>query len=237
MLISGAPVGTFRDGDGDVARRAAAKKASGDGFPDVLAMQMGLDVLEAHDGFGVERKQNVSDHHASIMSGAAGLDFQHDSGSFFPSLERFSEILGEANRLQAYAEVATGDAALREERVHHAVHRGDGQGEGSRGSEFWSGDAGDPAVSIDHSAADSRVMKSDVQTNVGREREAAPEAALVRNHADEAQRSDGAAGTGASYDESDVAGMKRCGIAERRNDRVRLLAPQDGNVSGRVAAH
>ena len=75
MLISGAPVGTFRDGNGDVARRAATQKAGGDGFADILAVQMGLDILEPRDGFGVEREQNVSDHHAGIVSGAAGFDF------------------------------------------------------------------------------------------------------------------------------------------------------------------
>jgi hypothetical protein len=75
MLISGAPVGAFRDGDADVAGRAAAKKAGGDRFADVLAVQMGLNILEPRDGFGVERKQNVSDHHAGIVSGAARFDF------------------------------------------------------------------------------------------------------------------------------------------------------------------
>jgi hypothetical protein len=75
MLISGASIGTFRDGDADVAGGTAAKKAGGDGFADVLAVQMGLDILEPRDRFGVERKQNVSDHHAGIVSGAARFDF------------------------------------------------------------------------------------------------------------------------------------------------------------------
>src|SRR5712664_24477 len=198
MLISGAPIRAFGNGEGDVAGRAAAKKAGGDGFADVFAVQMVLDILEPRDGFGVERKQNVSDYHAGIVSGAAGFDFQHNRGGLFPALERLSEILGEADRLQPDAEVAARNTALREERVHYAVHRGDRQGKGSRGSEFWSGDAGDAAFGVDDCATNSSALQDHIQANVGGESEAAPEVALARHHADKGQRGDGAAGAGAA---------------------------------------
>src|ERR1700730_12248623 len=112
MPISGAPIGAFGDGDADVAGLAAAKKAGGDGFSDVLALQMGLDILEPRDRFGVQRDQNVSDHYAGIVSGPAGFDFQDDCGGFFLALQGLSEILGEANRLQSDSEVPVGDAAF-----------------------------------------------------------------------------------------------------------------------------
>jgi hypothetical protein len=223
MLISGAPIGALGDGDGDVA--------GGDGFAYVLAVQMGLDILEPCDGFGVEREQNVSDYYAGIVSGAARFDFKYDCGGFFPALECLSKILGEANRLQSDAEIATGNTALREERIHHAVHCGDGQGEGSHGSEFWSGDAGHTAFGVNNSATDSGALQGDIQANVGREGKASPEAALTRNHADDGQRSNGAASASASHDERDVAGVERGCVAERRNGGVCLFALQYGDVA------
>ncbi len=170
------------------------------------------------------------------MSGAARFDFQYDCGGFFPALECLSEILGKANRLQSDAEVSTGDAALRKKRIHHVVYRRHGQGKGSCRGEFRRSDASYAAFGVDNSAADSGVLQGDIQANVGREGKASPEAALVRNHADEGQRGDGAAGTGASDDERNIAGVKCRGIAEGRNGDARLFALQYRDVAGRVSA-
>ena len=64
-----------------------------------------------------------------------GADAGADGGGFFGALQKLADGIGQADRLQAYAEIAAGDAAVFEERFDNIVYRGGGNSYGAEAGE------------------------------------------------------------------------------------------------------
>jgi hypothetical protein len=108
----GAFARTFTDDDVHFLRGAAAHKFERERLADGFAAELRVNIFETRDRMACERDENVSDDDAGFVRGAFRLNFEHDSGGFFAALKGLAESFGQADGLQAYAEIALRDVAL-----------------------------------------------------------------------------------------------------------------------------
>src|SRR5579863_2022814 len=168
-----------------------------------------MNVFEASDGVAAERNDDVANHQASAIRGAVRLDFEHDGGGALFTLERLAKRFGQADGLQADAEISARDAAFFKQRVDHVVDGCGGSERRAEAAEAWGDDAEDFSAGVDYRAADSGRLNRDVEADVGRKRHAGPRFALGGDEADSAERGHWAAGACSADGENQAAGLER----------------------------
>src|SRR5262249_27294520 len=99
----------FADGDGNLSRLAAAKKAYRGGLADAVSRQPVEQLLGRADRLPVDGENHVANQEAG--SGSRGIGGDADDEESFPGLARTLRF-GQAHRLPRYAEETPLEAAM-----------------------------------------------------------------------------------------------------------------------------
>ena len=107
-----ASVRALADNNAGFLERTAADEFDGKRFADGFGGELRVNVLEARDGMAREGDENIADHDTGFVRGTFGLHVENDGGGFVLALERLPKRRGQSHGLQAYAEIATRNAAF-----------------------------------------------------------------------------------------------------------------------------
>src|SRR5215472_14846264 len=203
-------VRAFANNNAGFLKRAAANEFQGQRFADGFRAKLPVNIFEPRDRVARERHKNVAYDNPSFMRWPFRFDFENDGRGLVVALQRFSQRIGQTHRLQTDAKVTARNPAFLQKRVHDAIHRGRGNGDGSKARETRRRDSDDTTARVHHGASNSRGLQADVEPNVGRKRSAGPTTPLGDNQADSAKRSHRTAGACASDNQCEAAGLD-CG--------------------------
>jgi len=122
----------------------------------------------------------------ALFAGLSGSTSRTMAAVFFLALQSLVQGFGQADRLQAYAEITAWNAPFLQERVHHGVDRGSRNRNRAETVQSEGRDTEDSTVSVNDGRARRGGLYCDIQANVRSQRCAGPSLALRGNQADNA---------------------------------------------------